>query len=342
MLGVVFLGDRELELRELAEPVPGPGEVVIGIRASGLCGSDLRQYRAPKEQRGDPALLHVGGHEPCGVIVELGPEVSGLEIGDRVMMHHYTGCGRCKMCRIGYTQMCTVHKEIYGMTKDGGHQNLMLAPASTCIPMPEGLGFAEGAACACGTGTAFDGLRRLALQGTETLAIYGQGPVGLSGTMIAAAMGVRVIVVDVVSERLELAKRMGAAEVLDANAQEPVEAIQDLTGGDGADAVLEATGVPEVLVNALDSVRKWGSVCFVGQGQPATFDVNPKIIQRQLTLFGSWTFSTVGLAEVARFVVERDLPLGELITHRFPLGQAEDAYRLFDQGRTGKVVLEMG
>ena len=104
MLGVVFLGDRELDLRDLPEPVPGHGEVVISIKATGLCGSDLRQYRQPKEQRGAPVLLHVGGHEPCGVIAEVGPDVTELTPGDRVMMHHYSGCGCCKMCRIGYTQ----------------------------------------------------------------------------------------------------------------------------------------------------------------------------------------------------------------------------------------------
>ena len=342
MRGVVFLGEKKIEVRELPEPVPGPGEVVIGIKASGLCGSDLKYYRAPIEEQGDQRRLNVRGHEPCGVIAEVGPDVPGLKVGDRVMMHHYTGCGRCRLCRIGYTQMCLVHHEIYGATQDGGHQEHLLVPASTCVPMPDGLGFAEGASCACGTGTAYDALKRLEVKGTETIAIFGEGPVGLSGTMLAATMGASVIAVDIVQERLELAKRVGADVVVDAGRQDPVEAVRELTGGEGADLTLEATGIPQVRLNAVDSVRAWGKVCFVGEGNTTTFDISAQIIHRQLTIYGSWTFSTVGLAEVAGFVVDRRVPLGDLITHRFPLERAAEAYELFEAGRTGKVVLEVG
>ncbi len=97
MRGVVFIGDSELETRELPEPTAGPGEVIIEMRASGLCGSDLRPYRTPKSERGNRDDLHVGGHEPCGVISEVGDGVTDVKVGDRVMMHHYTGCGACSM-----------------------------------------------------------------------------------------------------------------------------------------------------------------------------------------------------------------------------------------------------
>jgi threonine dehydrogenase-like Zn-dependent dehydrogenase len=339
MKGIVFVGDREVEIRELAKPSPGAGEVLLAMKASGLCGSDFRAYRAPRAQRGDPTSLAAGGHEPCGVVAEVGPGVSTVRAGDRVMMHHYTGCGTCRMCRIGYTQMCLHHHEVYGFTQGGGHQDFLKVPASTCVPLPDALSFEEGAACACGTGTAFHALKRLGISGIDTIAIFGQGPVGLSATQFAATMGARVIAVDVIPERLELASQLGADRTIDAGAEPPVEAIRDLTHGDGADATLDATGIPQVRLNAVDSARSWGKVCFVGEGNTTTFDVSPQIIHKQLTIYGSWTFSLSGLAEVADFVVERRVPLKELITHRFTLDQAAEAYRLFDGGRTGKVVL---
>jgi threonine dehydrogenase-like Zn-dependent dehydrogenase len=339
MKGIVFVGDREVEMRELAKPSPGAGEVLLAMKASGLCGSDFRAYRAPRAQRGDATSLAAGGHEPCGVVAEVGPGVSTVRVGDRVMMHHYTGCGTCRMCRIGYTQMCLHHHEVYGFTQGGGHQDFLKVPASTCVPLPDALSFEEGAACACGTGTAFHALKRLGVSGIDTIAIFGQGPVGLSATQFAATMGARVIAVDVIPERLELASQLGADRTIDAGAEPPVEAIRDLTHGDGADATLDATGIPQVRINAVDSARLWGKVCFVGEGNTTTFDVSPQIIHKQLTIYGSWTFSLSGLAEVADFVVERRVPLKELITHRFTLDQAAEAYRLFDGGRTGKVVL---
>ena len=339
MRGVVFLGDRELEIRELPDPTPGDGEVVIAMKSSGLCGSDLRAYRAPKAQRGAPEALKAGGHEPCGVIAEVGQaRVTQVAVGDRVMMHHYIGCRTCRMCRIGYTQMCLVDHETYGSTQHGGHEDFMLAPADTCVPLPDQLSYEEGAACACGTGTAFHAIKRLDVSGIDTVAVFGQGPVGLSGTLFAATMGARVIAVDVVPERLELARTLGADVVIDASADDPVDAIRGLTGGEGADATLDATGIPQVRINAVDSAKPWGSVCFVGEGNTTTFDVSEQIIHKQLTIHGSWTFSTGGLAEAARFVVERNVPLGDLITHGYRLEEAVAAYELFDSGRTGKVV----
>jgi 2-desacetyl-2-hydroxyethyl bacteriochlorophyllide A dehydrogenase len=339
MKGVVFVGDRQIDLREVPKPTPGPGEVVLAMKASGLCGSDLRPYRMPKAQRGNAMALTVGGHEPCGVVAEVGPGVSTVRVGDRVMMHHYTGCGMCQMCRIGYTQMCMHHHEVYGFTQGGGHQDFLNVPASTCVMLPDALSFEEGAACACGTGTAFHALKRLGISAIDTIAIFGQGPVGLSATQFAATMGARVIAVDVIPERLELATQLGADLTINASTDPPVEAIRELTHGEGADATLDATGIPEVRLNAVDSARLWGKVCFVGEGNTTTFDVSPQIIHKQLTIYGSWTFSLSGLAEVANFVVERRVLLKDLITHRFTLDQAVEAYQLFDSGRTGKVML---
>ena len=339
MRGVVFAGDRKLEYREFPDPDPGHGEVVVQIRASGICGSDLHVYRngaAPGRS------MPVGGHEPCGVVAKLGPGVdeSQVKVGDRVMIHHYSGCGVCKHCRIGYTQMCLQgNHKVYGFSANGGHSPMMLCQASMCIPLPDELSFAEGAAISCGTGTAYMALVRLGVSGRDTLAVYGQGPVGLSATLLGRAMGARVVVVEVDKDRLELAKRHGAEHAIDANAGDPVEAIRQLTHGEGADATLDCTGNATARANAVKSARAWGRACFVGEGGTVTLEPSPDVIHKQLTIYGSWTFSTVGLAECARFIADRKVPLREIITHEFAWRDADEAYRTFDQGKTGKCVL---
>ena len=336
MKGVIFTGDRTLELRDLPEPEPGHGEVLLKMMASGMCGSDLTRYRMPAS---DLTTFHVAGHEPCGVVAEVGAGVTEVSVGDRVMMHHYTGCNTCSMCRIGYNQMCLSGSVVYGTGADGGHQDYLLCPAYTCVKMPDALPFDQGAAVACGTGTAFHAVKRLALSSVDTVAVFGQGPVGASATLFAKAMGARAIAVDVVPERLELAAELGADTVIDASRDDAETVIRAMTGGEGADATLDATGIPQVRNDALNSVRNWGRVCFVGEGNPTSFDISGQIIHRQLTIYGSWTFSLSGLDEAARFVVDRDVPLDKLITHHYSLDQAEEAYELFDTGRTGKPII---
>jgi threonine dehydrogenase-like Zn-dependent dehydrogenase len=340
MKGVVFTGNRTLEFRDFPDPVPGEDDVVIEIKASGMCGSDLHVYRSD----GDLVGKVIAGHEPCGVVLERGPAVpERLALtGARVMVHHYDGCRTCSNCMSGWTQLCDEGSVIYGRTGHGAHARYMKVPARTLVGLPDDLTYTTGAAISCGTGTAFGALKRMTLQGGTTLAVFGQGPVGLSATMLGAAMGARVIAVDMVDERLERAKGFGADAVINAGNEDPVEAILDLTGG-GADYTLECTGVPEASVASVKSARTWGTVCFVGMGvQPASYDVTNDIIKRQLTLLGSWTFSAPGQRECAAFVAEKSLPVDKLFTHEFKLDDAEEAYKLFDTQTTGKAVILPG
>jgi threonine dehydrogenase-like Zn-dependent dehydrogenase len=333
MQGVVFTGERRIELRSFPDPVPGPGEAVVRVRASGLCGSDLPLYR------GTRTATWIGGHEPCGEVAALGPGVQGPPVGARVIVYHYAGCGACPSCRTGWEQLCDHGKQVYGFGANGGHAEYVIVPARVLLPLPEPLTFAEGAAIACGTGTAYSALTRLAVSGRDTLAIYGQGPVGLSATLLARAMGARVIAVDMVPARLDLAREVGADAVVDASAGDPVAAVRELTGGAGAEATLDCTGNATARAQAVRSARNWGRACFVGEGGTVTLEPSPDIIHRQLTLYGSWTFSTVLLEEAARFIAARRVPLAGLITGRFPLDQAAEAYRQFDAGAPGKFVL---
>jgi threonine dehydrogenase-like Zn-dependent dehydrogenase len=214
----------------------------------------------------------------------------------------------------------------------------MTVPVSTLVPLPEELSFEEGAAISCGTGTAYQALRRLDVSGRDTLAVFGQGPVGLSATMLGVAMGARVIAVEVNAERRELGRDFGADAVVDPGATDVVAALRALTDGEGVDAALDCSGQPAARVAAARATRTWGRVAFVGEGNQVTFDVSPDLLRRQLTLHASWTFSTLIQEECARFIVKRRVPLSRLLTHRFRLAQAAEAYRLFDTQTTGKGV----
>ncbi|MFP6748457.1 MAG: zinc-binding dehydrogenase [Alphaproteobacteria bacterium] len=348
MQGVVFLGDRKLEFQNFRDPSPGPGEVVLEIKASGMCGSDLKFYRARADGGGGAGDLGLGGdggpviagHEPCGVVAAIGFGVGEAQarIGQRVMDHHYAGCGVCNDCRAGWSQLCPGGITVFGVTGHGAHAPYMKVPARTLVPLPDELSFETGAAISCGTGTAFGALRRIGLSGRDTLAIFGQGPVGLSAVQLATAMGARVIAIDVGVERLELARKFGAETCIDASADDPVAAIKELTHGAGAERALDCSGAAAGRLAAVQATRTWGTVGFVGEGGDVTIDVSRDMIRKQLTIIASWTFSTIGQAECARFVADRQIDVDALFTHRWSLGQAEEAYQLFDRQTTGKGV----
>ena len=346
MRGVVFLGDRKVELRNFPDPSPGPGEVVLEIKASGMCGSDLKFYRSPPGEAqkalglGDLKDPFIGGHEPCGVVVARGAGVSEREapIGQRVMNHHYAGCGACSHCRVGWSQLCRAGIKVFGVTAHGGHADYLTVPARTNVELPEALSFAEGAAVACGTGTAYGALKRLQLSGGDTLAVFGQGPVGLSATVLGVAMGAKVIAVETSQERLALAKQFGAEVLVDASKDDAVKRILEETKGVGVEASIECSGASAARRAAVRCVRTWGKACYVGEGGDVTLDVSPDLLRRQVTLIGSWTFSATGMLECAEFVAKKKIPLERIFTHKWKLEQADEAYKLFDRQSAGKGV----
>lgn len=337
MRGVVFTGNRTAEFREFPDPVAGPGDAVVKIRASGLCGSDLHRYRSPNPTQ------FITGHEPCGEIAELGAGAPpGLAVGDRVMVHHYAGCGVCEICAMGFEQACPAGHETYGgASGHGANADYMLVPARTLVPLPDELTFSAGASIACGTGTAWSGLRKMGVSGHDTVAVFGQGPVGLAGTQSAKAMGAKVIAVDIVDERLALATALGADHVINSADTDPVAAIMDLTGGQGVEASLETSGNPTARGQVLKALRLFGRAAYVGMGGDATIDINLDVIRKVITIYGSWTFTKAELAEIARFMIHHQVDVDAVVTHRFPLDETIEAFEVFDQATTGKCMIVM-
>ena len=347
MEGVVFAGERALEIMTFPDPTPGPGEVVLEMKASGMCGSDLHQYRRPKTPTQAATGIQastaptIAGHEPCGVVVAVGVgvPVAQAAIGDRMMVHHYQGCTQCGHCRSGWQQLCQeVPVKVYGNNAHGGHAQYLKVPANTLVQLPEELTFTAGAAISCGSGTAYGALRRLNVSGRDTIAIFGQGPVGLAATQFAKAMGARVIALDTNPQRLERAGAFGADELINPGSNDPVEAIRELTHGKYADLTLDTSSSREARLAAIRSTKVWGTMCFVGEGGEVTIDVSPHLLRRQMTLIASWTFSTVIQAECAQFCIERNVDVDKLFTHQWSLDRAGEAYRLFDKQSDGKGV----
>jgi threonine dehydrogenase-like Zn-dependent dehydrogenase len=337
MRGVVFLGERKAEIRDFSDPTPSSGEVVVQLKAGGLCGSDLHSYRQGEDERRDN--FTIPGHEACGIVYSVGQGVTNVNPGDRVSVYHYRGCGYCRQCQAGNLMFCPDRKG-YGGPIHGSSADFILTDARNCLPLPDHFSFAVGTMMACNAGTAFASINKLAPSGKDTIVILGQGPVGLAGTLFAKAMGARVIAVEPISARRELALACGADHVIDPVVGEVSSAIRELTSGDGASCSYETSGNFSAQNDAIECLAVNGTAVFVGFGNRDK-SLNPaQFIGRQLTLSGSFVLPVYLYYDMVRFIDEHRLDLDQIVTHQYPLDQAVEAYSVFDSGVTGKVILK--
>lgn len=344
MRGAYLPGGREVDLREVPDPVAGHGQVVVAMRASGICGSDLRAIYREHLGTGDEAYQGViGGHEPAGEVVEVGPGCRRVRTGDRVALYHISGCGQCADCRRGYLIGCSSPlRAAYGWQRDGGHADYLLAEEDTCIALPDGLSFVDGACIACGFGTAYEALCRAGISGHDVVLVTGLGPVGLAAGLLAGRMGSPLrIGMDISADRLALARSLGAVDEAVPAGDDALGQILELTGGVGCEVTLDASGAASARATALRATRHWGRSVMVGEGGRLEIDVSPVLIHPQITVQGSWVTSTWRMAELAQNLVRWDLHPEVSVTDRFALADVADAYRVADAGRAGKVVVTM-
>lgn len=338
MRGVYLPGGRQVDIRDVADPTPGPGQVVVAMKASTICGSDLRAiYR---EHLGTGAEAYrgvVAGHEPCGEIVAVGPDCRRFGVGDRVALYHIAGCGLCADCRAGYMISCTSPlRAAYGWQRDGGHADYLLAEESTCVALPDGLSWLDGACVACGFGTAYQALRRADVSGRDAVLVVGLGPVGLAAGLLAKALGSSMVVgADPVESRRDLAVSLGAVDV--AIAGEPE--ILHLTAGLGCEVTVDCSGSAAGRALALAVARRWGRCVLVGEGGRLEVDASPTIIHRQLTVMGSWVTSVGHMEELVGLLARWDLHPDRTVTNQFGLAEAAEAYATADSGAGGKVAI---
>jgi threonine dehydrogenase-like Zn-dependent dehydrogenase len=340
MRGVVLPGRRRVEFHDHDVPAPGPGQALLRMRASGLCGSDLRVIYRPEVQGHGPEAYRgvIAGHEPCGVVEAVGPGVRDWRPGDRAAVYHIAGCGECEDCRGGWMVSCTSpRRAAYGWQRDGGHAEFMLADVRTLLPLPEPLTFLDGALVACGFGTAYAACLRAGIRAGESVLVAGLGPVGLGVAELARAMGAEVVGVELDEARVDVARARGIACV--AAGAGALDVVRDSTGGRGVDVAVDCASAQESRLLTLAATRRWGRTVWVGEGGTVSFEPSPLLIHEQRTLHGSWVCSVPQMAELLDRLVTWDLHPENTVTHTFPLEQAAEAYATFDAGGTGKVAL---
>lgn len=336
-------GNSSVDLRTVAIPTPGHGEVLVEVKASTICGSDIRCIYHQHVGKGPEGYQGViAGHEPSGVIVESGPGCRRFKKGDRVIVYHISGCGVCNDCRRGYMISCTNEKyrRAYGWQRDGGMAEYLLAEEKDLISLPDALTYFDGAQVACGFGTAYEGLQKIGIHGDHAVLITGLGPVGLAAGALCRKMGAeKIIGIDISPERRQIALRLGLCDFVLAAAAENVDQVRELTGGRGVERAVECSANPDARTAAIRMTRKWGRVVMIGEGGTVAFNPSPDIIHDQKTIYGSWVTSTWLMEELVERLVRWNLHPEDIITHRFPLHEANQAYALMASGRCGKVAI---
>ena len=336
-------GDSTVEMRTVAVPAPGHGEVLLKVEASTICGSDIRCIYHEHLGKGPEGYQGViAGHEPAGLIVEAGPGCRRFKAGDRVIVYHISGCGFCNDCRRGYMISCTstTYRRAYGWQRDGGMAELMIAEEKDLIALPDVLTYADGAQVACGFGTIYEGLEKIGISGNHDVLITGLGPVGLAAGALCRKLGAnRIIGIDVVQERMDLALKLGLCDTVLTSSDDNVAQVRDLTNGMGVERAVDCSANAQARATAIRATRKWGKMVMIGEGGTVTFNPSPDIIHDQKTIYGSWVTSTWLMEELVERLVRWNLHPEDIITDRFSLGDAAEAYALMASGHCGKVAV---
>jgi L-iditol 2-dehydrogenase len=279
---------KKLELADLPRPTAGPEEVLVQVAACGICGSDVHGYDGTSGRRIPPIVM---GHEAAGVVAETGSGVAGFKNGDRVTFDSTVYCGECEYCRKGQVNLCDF-RQVVGVScgdyrRAGAFAEYVIVPQRILYHLPDDFSFPEAAMLEA-VSVALHAVRVSELRGGETALVIGAGMIGLLTLQAARAGGAaRVLIADVDATRLKMAKEMGADEVLHLSGAALAAEVLRLTGGKGADVVLEAVGRNETISTAIDSVRKGGTITLIGNITPEVTLPLQKVVSRQIRLQGT-------------------------------------------------------
>lgn len=315
MRALVYHGNDDIRMQDIPEPQPGPGEVKLRVSNCSICATDVEEWKyGPKYISAVPTVL---GHEIAGRVVELGEGAQGVAVGDRVVVNNVLTCGECHWCVSGAQSSCP-NMQVAGLGLNGGLEEFMTWPASHVIRLPDAVGDDEAPLLEPAT-VAVHAVRRSGARVGDTVAVIGIGTVGALTLQVFKAAGARVFAVDVRERSLELAGRLGADAVIDPTREDAGEALRELTGGIGPDIVAETAGAARTPVEALDWVRRRGTVVLVGiyTEQPEV-DFN-QVVGKELQVVGSLAAVPGDMAAAVELAAAGKLRLGELISARIPL-----------------------
>jgi len=305
-----------LELHDVPIPQPGAHDVLIRVKAAGICHSDAH-YRAGKS-RVHPLPLTLG-HEVAGIVEQLGRDVADFQIGDRVCVHYLATCGACEWCAGGDEQFCG-SAQMIGKYRDGGYAEYIVMPARSVFKLPAEIPFEQGAIMMCSSATSLHALSKARLQPDETIAIFGVGGLGTSALQLARGFApAAVFAVDINRRKLELAAQFGAIPI-NAATTDPVAEIQKLTNGRGVDVTLELIGLPLTMQQAVRALAIHGRAALVGI-MDQTFDVSPyhEIINKEAEIIGVSDHLASELPALLEFARTGSLDLSHAVSRTIPL-----------------------
>jgi propanol-preferring alcohol dehydrogenase len=325
---------QPLQAREVPVPSWGPRDVLVRIKAAGICHSDVHYRNGISPVGHLPQTL---GHEIAGVIEAVGTEVTQVRTGDRVCLHYLVTCGECQYCSAGNEQFC-VEGKMLGKHLDGGYAEFIAVPARNAVPLAEAVSFEHGAALMCSSSTSFHALRKGRLKPGETVAVFGAGGLGMSAIQLARAFGaLQVLAVDINQSRLELAEQYGAVPV-NASRHDPVTEIRRLTGGKGADVAVELIGLKKTMQQAVQSLAVLGRAVMVGiADEPFAVDSYGELLCKEAEVIGSSDHLLWELPLLVEWVRQGRLDLSQVVTQTVPLdasaiNEAMDTLQQFGGG----------
>jgi L-iditol 2-dehydrogenase len=336
MRALVFAGPREMPLEERPDPVPGSGQVIVAVRAAGICGSDVHGFLGTTGRRRPGIVM---GHEAAGDVVEVGPGVTTVRAGDRVVLKSILACGVCDRCRSGRPNLC-VERQGMGMHFDGAYADLMVVPEELVVPLPDTLSYEEGALIEP-LAVAMHAVNITPFSSMGFVVVVGAGPIGLLTLLAARLSGAGpVVVTDRNRHRLEVARRLGADLTIDVGSNDPVAAIMAATGGRGAEAVFEAVGIGATVAQSLAVAQAGGQVTWIGNSAPLVELAMQDVVTRELTLRGSYGFCDE-FEQAVDALAAGSIDVRPLIELVAPLEHGADLFRQLGEGQLDavKVVL---
>jgi len=319
--------NEPLKVEEIPTPEIRDDEVLVEIKAVGLCGSDVHiVYEGVTPTSHKPIIL---GHEPSGVVAAVGKDVTGWKPGDRVSITPGIFCGSCSNCINGHAEIC-LSRQVIGIQRDGALAEYLNIPAKNLVRLPEQVPFEVGAIITDAIATPFHALiDRAQLKPGESIAIFGAGGLGLHAVQIAKLAGAKqIFVIDTRDDQLERAKSLGADVTINPSKESPVDRINNMTNGFGVDVSAEFIGLQNTIAQAVESVAIGGRTVVVGLGPEPISVLPPTIfVRKQLSLLGSYGFTKQTIEQLVELVAAGKLNVEESITHTFPLEEVNTALR---------------
>ncbi len=329
--------NKPLKLEQIDVPAFGENDVLVRIKASGICGSEMHVWKGRDTSGITPRTL---GHEGAGVIEKIGKNVTTVSPGDRVLVDYDITCGACRYCRSGRENLC-LNLQYVGYQKDGTYQEYMAVPARNAIKLPSNVSFEEGAIISCGVVTAFHGTRQADIQIGDHVIIIGLGGVGLHGIQFARMQGAgQIMAVDVLESKLKLAKELGADYVVNPMKEDFVAKAKELWGG--ADVAFEFIGLSKTIKDMIRSLARGGKAVVVGMCfQDVTFNPEGDFRYLEAQIRSSSDHTTEDFRRLLDLVSQKKIDLSKSITHKLKLEEVNRGFEMLDSKQDNPVRIVM-